>query len=728
MATPKMHIMDQVTQNRHLKMLLINAILVILILIPYWQVKNHDFVNFDDPFHISENQTLRNGFTPAGMACPFTDCAVTENLPLWHPITWLSLMLDYRLYGLKPAGYLLTNLLLHVLNTLILFFVLNHMTRAPWRSAFVAALFAVHPLHVESVAWVSERKDVLSTFWGLLTIVIYLYHVSKPALWKYTLMIALFSLALMSKSMLVTLPFSLLLLDFWPLCRFSLTEQTPAAVQKITKANEAKQTGKKQPRKSSTAEIRDKNHEQLSKAAIGSIGPLLLEKVPLLILSLLSSFITFHFHQKTGGIITTIPILHRVENAILSYATYLFKSFCPINLAVFYPFQNPLPAEWVATSSVLLLLITAGVLYFRNRKPYLLTGWFWYIGTLVPVIGIVQAGNQAMADRYTYIPLIGLSIIVAWGTYDLLQKWPQRKMILSAAASIVLAALMVVTWKQVGYWKNSLVLFEHAVAATNDNYLAHHQLGMFYAERGNIEEAVRHASEAVRLKPDYALSRIGLGNALLDGGRLDEAERQYREAIRLDPHFQEAFLGIGRVLQARGRIEESRVYFQKAIEINPRYPRAYLLLGDVLSAQGKTDDAMACYRRAAELNPDYADAAYNNMGIALRSQGRIPEALSRYREAIRLNPKNVSARMNMGNILVSQGQIEEGIGQFREVVQIDPGNINALNRLGSALLIQGKTAEAVIQFRKVLGLQPRNATALQALQYAENRMKAGPSR
>jgi tetratricopeptide (TPR) repeat protein len=727
MTTPQMHMMDQVTQNKRLKMLLISAALVILILIPYGQVKNHDFVNFDDPFHVSENQILRNGFTLEGMVCPFTDCAVSENLPLWHPITWLSLMLDYRLYGLKPAGYLLTNLLLHVLNTLILFFILNHMTRAPWRSAFVAALFAVHPLHVESVAWVSERKDVLSTFWGLLTIVTYLYHVKKPALWKYILMTGLFSLALMSKSMLVTLPFALLLLDFWPLRRFSFIEQPPSAVQKITGATEAKQTGKKRSRKS-TAEIKDKSHKQLSRAAIGSIGPLLLEKVPLLILSLLSSFITFYFHQKTGGIITTIPFLHRLENAILSYATYLFKSFCPINLAVFYPFQDPLPAGWTAVSAVLLLFITAGILHFRNRKPYLLTGWFWYIGTLVPVIGIVQAGNQAMADRYTYIPLIGLSIIVAWGTYDLLKKWPRHKMVLTAAASIVLATLVAVTWKQVGYWKNSLALFEHAIAATQDNYLAHHQLGMFYADRGNVGEAIRHASEAVRLKPGYALSHIGLGNALLDGGKLEEAEGQFRETIRLDPHFQEAFLGIGRVLQARGRIEESKTYFQKALNINPKYPRAYLLLGDVLSAQGKTDDAMACYRKAAELNPDYADAAYNNMGIVLRSQGRIPEALSRYREAIRLNPRNVSARMNMGNILVSQGQIEEGIGQFREVVRIDPGNTNALNRLGSALLIQGKTAEAVIQFRKVLGIQPRDATALQALQYVENRMKAGTSR
>ena len=711
---------------KNLKILLIGSLLVILTLILYWQVKDNDFVNYDDPCYITANQTLRKGITPEGVACAFTSCAINKDTPLWHPLTWLSLMVDYRLYGLKPAGYHLTNLFLHIANTLLLFLILNRMTQAPWRSAFVAALFAVHPFHVESVAWATERKDVLSTCFGLLTVGTYLCYVERPVLWKKTLMLVFFSLGLMAKSMLVTLPFVLILLDYWPLRRFSSGERV-IVNQQVPKSSGPKKTGKKTSRQI-PARPEITNVGKTSHAAALGIRPLLWEKVPFIILSILASIITFYFHQKTGGIATMIPLGQRLGNAALSYASYLWKMFWPTNLAFFYPYQNPLPAGQVAASAILLLLITAGVLYLRNRKPYLLTGWFWYLGTLVPVIGIVQAGNQAMADRYTYIPLVGLFIMIAWGTYDLAHKLPQHKIVLSLAAIAVLAALSAAAWEQIGYWNNNIVLYEHAIAATSGNYLAHHQLGVFFVDQRKIKEALPHFSEALRIKPDFALAHIGLGNALMLQGKLAEAEGQFREAIRIGPPLPETYLGMGTLMQTRGKTDEGIAYLRKALEIDPSYPRTYLLLGNLLSNQGKTDDAIAYYRKAAEFDPDYSDAAHINLGIALRSRGKIPEAMAQYREAIRINPKNINAYINLGNILVEQGKTEDGIHQFREVLQIEPGNINALNRLGCALLLQGKTAEAVLHFRRVLSLQPHDATAQQALQYAEARMKTGSPR
>jgi tetratricopeptide (TPR) repeat protein len=707
--------------DKKLKFLLIGSILVVLTLVLYWQVRENDFVNYDDPYYIVDNPTLRKGFDAEGIACTFTFCATKKEAPLWHPLTWLSLMMDYKLYGLNPAGYHLTNLFLHIADTLLLFLVLNRMTRAPWRSAFVAALFAVHPLHVESVAWATERKDVLSTFFGLLTVGVYLYDVEQPSLWKKILALLFFSLGLMTKSMLVTLPFVLLLLDYWPLRRSSVTEPVPVT-QQTSQNPRPRKTGKKTAAQRSDRPVVKSAGNDLSAVTPG-IGRLLWEKVPFLVLSLLAGIMTIYFHHKTGGIDTAIPLLQRLGNAALSYTSYLWKMFWPAKLAVFYPYHDPLPAGWVAASVFLLLLITAGVLYLRNRKPYLLTGWFWYLGTLVPVIGIVQAGEQAMADRYTYIPLIGLFIMIAWGAYDLSQKLPQHKVVLSLAAVTVLAAFTAVSWKQIGYWKNSMILFEHAIAVTKNNHLAHHQVGVLLADQGRITEALPHFLEAIRVKPDYARARVGLGNAWVRQGRLDEAESQFREAMRIQPAFLESYLGMGTLMQARGKTEEGIAFLRKALEIDPAYPKTYFLLGEFLFAQGKTNDAMVFYKRAIELNPQYADAAYNDLGIALRSQGKIPEAMAKYREAIRINPRNISAYMNLGNILVSQGRIDEGVHQFQAILQIDPGNINALNRLGSALLIQGKTAEAISCFRRVLNINPQEPTALQALHYIESNLK-----
>jgi protein O-mannosyl-transferase len=726
MATPAMQFIYQATQNKRLQILLISAALIILILIPYWQVKDHDFVNYDDPFHILDSQTLRNGFTMKGIACTFTFCAANKEAPHWHPITWLSLMLDYRLYGLKPAGYHLTNLFLHILNTLILFFVLNHMTRAPWRSAFVAALFAVHPLHVESVAWATERRDVLSTFFGLLTVAGYLYYIRRPTFSTYLPMIVFFSLGLMSKSMIVTLPFVLLLLDYWPLGRFSPVPM-PSPEPKVIKKPEFKETGKKR-RQPEPIRQTNKHAGDIRRSVPPATLSLFWEKIPLMILSLIASFMTFYFHKSLGGINFEIPLVQRLGNAILSYASYIWKMLWPINLAAFYPYRTPLSAGWVAASAFLLLLLTAAVLYFRKSKPFLLTGWFWYLGTLIPVIGIVQAGEQAMADRHVYIPLVGLFIIVTWAISDLAQKIRKHEVILFSIAAAVTTALTVVTWKQISYWKSSVTLFEHAVSVTSRNYLAHNQLGVLYAAQGRLGDSVVQFDEAVRSKPDYARARVGLGNTLVLQGKFDEAEKQFREAIRIDPHFVESYTDMASLMHTRGKTEEAMAYIQKALTIDPNNPKSFFLLGDIQTKQGKTDNATSQYKKAIELNPQYADAAYNNLGIALRSQGKIPEAIIQFQEALRLNPRNVSARMNLGNIMVSQGQIEEGIRQFREAVQIDPANINALNRLGSALLIQGKTAEAVIQFRKVLVIQPQDATAQQAMRYVEDRMRAASHR
>ena len=517
---------------------LIGLGLVIVTLAVYWQVLNHDFVDFDDDIYVTENPHVQKGLTIEGIKWAFT----TTHAANWHPLTWLSHMLDCEIFGLNPSGHHLTNLLLHLGNTLLLFFILEQMTGTLWRSAFVAALFALHPLHVESVAWVAERKDVLVTFGGMLSLLAYQRYVQQHRLISYLLILIFLSLGLMAKPMLATFPFLFLLLDFWPLKRFQW------CTDRLCKG------------------------EKGTALAVRNSLQLIREKVPLLVPVVISSIITFKAQLSSGAVssLDAFSLKVRVANAFVSYASYVVKAIWPVHLGVFYPHPGDLLPCWQAVGSAVLVAAACfGAIRVSTRYPYVLVGLFWYFGTLIPVIGLVQVGEQAMADRYTYIPLIGLFIIVAWGVPKLSSGLARRKKWLAAAATVLISILMVLTWQQVQYWKNSITLFEHSIKVTSNNYKLHYNLGVALVKEGRIDEAVGHYSEALRIQPDSLNAHYNLGNVLARQGRIDEAIAHYLKVLRINPDYAAAHTNLGIALIGKKKFERTIYHFQEALRITP---------------------------------------------------------------------------------------------------------------------------------------------------------------
>jgi len=506
----------------------------------YWQVAGFDFTNFDDNVYVTENPSLQAGLTPSSIPWAFT----ATYRSTWQPLVWLSYMVDYELAGLQPWLYHLTNLLLHTANVLLLFLVLSRMTGLPWRSAFVAALFGLHPLHVESVAWVAGRKDVLSTLFWMLTMWAYVRYAESPHLKKYFLVLLAFALGLMAKPMLVTLPLVLLLLDWWPLGRFAQAKR-----------------------------------ENPSGAA--AAWQMVREKLPLFALAAGSGVITF-FVQRKGGAVGSLelyPIGVRAANALVAYASYIAKTLWPQGLAAFYPHPgSTLPAWQVALSAFLLLSASVLALRVGRRRPYVLVGWLWYLITLVPVIGLVQIGGHAMADRFTYVPLIGLFIIAAWGIPDLL-AWrgdrtagaedARRTSVLAALGIIATLALAACAHVQVGYWRDSVTLFDHAVKVTRRNAVAHNNLGVALVERGELGKAVAHYREALRIKPRYVEAHCNLAIAAIKQGRLDEAIAHCWEALRIRPGDADAHNDLGVALAKQGKLHEALAHFSEALRLDP---------------------------------------------------------------------------------------------------------------------------------------------------------------
>ncbi|MEW6378199.1 MAG: tetratricopeptide repeat protein [bacterium] len=543
--------------NHRIWHLLISLLLVLATYLAFAQVLGCGFVNFDDDQFVTANHHVRAGLTFQGIKWAFT----TRHGGNCNPLAWLSHMMDCQLYGLNPGGHHLTSLLLHLLNTLLLFWVLNLATGSLWPSALVAALFALHPLHVESVAWIAERKDVLSTFFWMLTLGAWVRYVRRPALGRYLSVFLLFCLGLLAKPMLVSLPFVLLLLDYWPLHRFQTTGMPRSLIR------------------------------------------LLLEKVPLLAFSAFWSLLTLSAQHQAGAVasLEAIPFTARLINAVVSYGSYLARVFWPHNLAVFYPHPVTWPLWHVAASGLLLAGLTALAIGTVRNHPCLIVGWLWYLGTLVPVIGLVQVGRQGMADRYTYVPVIGLFIMAAWTIPGLLSAWRYRRVFLASSAAGVLVVLMIFTWRQTGYWKSSFTLFQHALEVTADNYLAHYNLGVALADAGRYEEAAIHYIAATRIKPDYACAHNNLGIVLTRQEKLTEAETHYREALRIKPDWDKAHYNLGVVLATQGKFEEAKAHYARALQLNPGYARAHYSLGIILSREGKEQEAAIHYARAREL-------------------------------------------------------------------------------------------------------------------------------
>ena len=653
--------------------ILICLFLVIAILAVYWQVRNYPFVNYDDRPYVTQNQYVQDGLTVKSIAWCFTAVHSSN----WHPLTWLSHMLDCQIYGMNPGQHHLTNVLFHILNTLLLFFVFKRMTKDLWQSGFVAALFALHPLHVESVAWIAERKDVLSTFFWIMTLWSYTRYVERSGFDRYLLVLLFFILGLMAKPMLVTLPFVLLLLDYWPLNRFQF-----------------KKSG-----------YGNKSEQELFPLA------LIWEKIPLFVLSAALSVVTYLVQKSSGAVspLDAIPFKVRIANAMVSYASYIGKMIWPHNLSVFYPYPKDILLWKIVGASFLLMAISVVVFMMVKTKPYFVVGWLWYIGTLVPVIGLVQVGMQAMADRYTYVPLIGIFITIAWGIPDLVPKWRYKRIGLAAITTVVLTILMITSQLQVRYWSNSTTLFEHAINVTVDNSVAHINLGEALAEHGNTEAAVRHFYEALRIKPDLVAPLLNIGVTLREKGKIDEAVNHFLKVLLFKSDCVEAYYELGDTLEKRGDFVGAVKYYLEAIRIKPDQAKLYNNLGAMLAYQNKGKEAIGYFYKALQIDSSYAGAHYN-LGKIFANQGRIKEAILNYRKALRFSPDMTEALYNLSWILAcyEDGKYrngEEAVELAERLCKITQYNQPlALDALAAAYAETGRFDEAVLTAKKALKL------------------------
>jgi len=720
-----------------------------------------DFIDFDDGVFINRNSHIN--LTWANFAWAFCNPMAAN----WHPLTSWSFLLDHQLYGLKPWGYHLTNVLLHAFNTVLVFLVLRRMTGATWRSLMVAGLFGLHPLRVESVAWISERKDVLSVAFWMLTLWAYTRFAQRrssverrassaescrlaldPRRWSldYGLALLFFALSLMSKPMVVTLPCVLLLLDYWPLERWK--------------------------------------RERL--------WGLLLEKAPFFLLSAIVSVVTY-VTQKNADMMSNVlsglslSFGARLENALVSYGRYLGKLFWPVDLGALYPHPGCWPTQKILLAGLLVLGLSVLVFVLRRRQPYLPTGWLWYLGTLIPVIGLVQAGSQSMADRYSYIPSLGILMVLVWGAYQMTERWHLRGIILGTTGGVLVLACIVLTRHQIGYWKDDVSVWRRAVAVTENNYDAHNRLGRAWFSQGRVDEAIREFQEVIRLNPGFAeayyslghsfdtkgrvdeamacfkkaleirpdyivahdsldslllqkgqvdqviircqkalelepdneTAHINLGSALFQKGRVDEAIVHYQKALQIKPDYVEAHINLGTALCQKGRVDEAIVHYQKALQIKPDYAEAYFALGNALNSQGRFDEAIASYQKALEIRPDYV-AAHNGLSRILLQKGLVDQVMIHCQKALELEPDNETAYNNLGCALFQKGRMDDAIVDYQKALQIKPDYAEAHINLGTALFQKGSVDEAIVHFQKALQIKPDNAEACFALGLALN--------
>jgi len=595
--TPKAFEVSRVTTFERPDLLILLGLAVVTFGI-YAQVIGHHFITFDDPTYIQDNPMVNRGVTLGGLAWAFT----TFHAGNWHPLTWIAHMIDSQLFGTFAGGHLLVNALIHAANTLLLFWFLLRTTHARWSSALVAALFALHPLHVESVAWASERKDTLSTFFGLLSLIAYVRYAKAPSIRRYAWVAILLVLGLLSKPMLVTWPFVMLLLDYWPLGRFDLTSRREVATK---------------------------------------LWPLVREKLPLFALVAASAVVTSVAQSHLGAVrtFTEAPITLRVSNVLVSYAKYLLLACWPNDLAVFYPFPRGGITTWeIIGAALLLFAITAFCFFQRRNRPYLIVGWLWFLGTLVPVIGLVQVGAQTMADRYFYVPSIGLFIALVFGLADIAERRRVAPWLSAAIANVVLLVLAALTDAQIHRWHDSITLFKHALTVTSSNVIAEDNLGLAMHKSGQLDEAATHFEKALQIQfNDYT--------ALLT-------------------------MGVTRFYQ--GRVPEAIEYAQATIRSEPDSPKAHNLLGMALAKQNRNEAALDEVRRASKLAPKDAEIR-NNLGLALARLGRIPEAIDEFHEAVRLDPNNAApAHANLGWALLESGKAGESIPEFEAALQLNP--------------------------------------------------------
>ena len=589
------------------EIVLISILLVAIVWLVFSRTIGYDFVNYDDHVYVYQNPIVSAGLTLHGIVWAFAHTHARN----WHPLTTLSHMLDCQIFDLKPGGHHFTNVLLHTLAVLLLFFALRKMTGTLWRSAFVAVVFAIHPLHVESVAWVAERKDVLSAVFFMLTLAAYASYVRQPSLGRYLMVSVFFACGLMSKSMLVSVPVVLLLLDYWPLGRRrQRPEGRPSPSWPF-------------PRWSRRASARE-----------GFVWMrLIVEKLPLFALSILCSVVTFLIQERSAGSLEQLPLGSRIENAIVSAVTYIWQMFWPTRLAVFYPHPEDRLASWqVALALGLLIAITALAFIYRKTRPYLLVGWLWYVIMLLPVIGIVQVGLQGHADRYTYLPHIGLYFALTWLIADVFSSVRYRRAVLAAAGVTVLLALSACAWNQTSSWRNSEALWTRALAVTTDNETAHTNFGMLLLNNGQVDEAISHFQTALQIVSKSGEAHYSLTRAII-------------------------YCDLANALVRTGRIEEAITDLEKAVELQPNYADAHYNLGGVLLQKGETDQAIAQWRTTLSINPNDGEA-HTALGNALLQKGQLREAIAHYQAALEIEPLSVLPLNNLAWVLSTSDDAE----------------------------------------------------------------------
>lgn len=647
--------------------------LAVITFVVFGQTLRDEFVNFDDNNYVYQNPNVTGGLTLKGIESAFRHGEYDN----WVPLTTISHMLDCQLYGLNAGGHHLTNVLLHITSAILLFLVLRQMTGFLWRSAFVAAVFAVHPLHVESVAWIAERKDTLSGLFFMLTLGAYVHYVRRPAsVPRYLTVLFLFACGLMSKPMLVTMPFVLLLLDYWPLNRFSKVESIPWL----------------------------KNFSVPTR--------LVFEKIPLLALSIASCISTFLIQSHAIQAFNNLPVTARMGNAPVACITYVWQLFYPTNLAVLYPYPRfGLPLWKPIVAVIVLIIISLGVFLWRRERPYLLIGWLWYLGMLVPVIGLVQVGGQSRADRYAYLPQIGLCLMVVWLAADLSASWRNRRLVLSSLAFGAIIVMVLSSRVQASYWRNSETLWKRALAVTPNNYAStYDNFGNALYHEGQVSAAIIEYEKALATDPADASSHNDFGNALYQEGQLDEAIAEYHKAVAINPNNAETYNNLGSVLAQKGQVDQAIIQFQKALAINPIFDQACDNLGSALAQKGQADEAIIEYRRALAINPNDAQTCYN-LGNALAQRGQLDEAIIQFQKALAIDPNYAQACYNLAYALLRKGQMDEAIVQFQKVLAISPDDAQACNDLGNVLAQKGRLNEAVFQFQKALAINPNYAQA-----------------
>jgi len=652
----------------------------------FGNVSQNDFITYDDPFYVTKNPDVNAGLTGRSVKWAFTVMHASN----WHPLTWLSHMLDCELFGLNPKGHHLVNLALHTGNALLLFVLLRRLTGSLWRSGFIAALFAVHPMHVESVAWVSERKDVLSTFFGLSALLAYLHYVrwircpvsggtagtsriTHHASRWYGLALLLFALSLMSKPMLVTLPCLMLLLDYWPLRRFEW-DIGAANVQRLIR--------------------------------------LTLEKIPFLLLTAASCVLTVLAQSKGGSVAPTtdVDLFQRMSNSIIAYGWYVWRLFVPVDQAIIYPLLPTRPEWQFLTALALLAGMTALCVWQTKHKPWLLVGWFWFLGVLVPVIGLVQVGMQAYADRYTYLSYVGLFLVLTWSVAELTKHWHARARVLAPAAAVLLALCAVATHYQVQFWKDDETLYRRALAVTEKNYIALNNLGFTLFERGEFEQAIELCEASLRIAPQFGEALNTIGCARLGQARPDLALPCFKQAVLFRPHNATFRNNLGTALHGLERYEEAVRAYEAALQVDPRHTDSLYNLGNTLAKLDQSAQAIASYERAIALQPAFANA-HLNLGHELLRSGRRADAKAAFSRALAVGRNDLNARFALGQMANEDGEFAAAEKHMRVFLTGNPDHAGALVQLAIALLSQQQATAATEKAREALRHSPEFSPA-----------------